>query len=137
MAGSMLAVHWVTFFLAVKISGVAVATLGFASFPAFITLCECVFFKEKISIGEWLILLLVTLGLVLVTPSFDLRDDATIGLAWAILSGLTFALFTLINRRAAARIPAQQVACWENLIVVVMRAEEHRSELQSQIRIPK
>src|SRR3546814_5434344 len=55
MAGSMLAVHWVTFFLAVKISGVAVATLGFASFPAFITLCECVFFKEKISIGEWLI----------------------------------------------------------------------------------
>src|SRR3546814_9258766 len=87
MAGSMLAVHWVTFFLAVKISGVAVATLGFASFPAFITLCECVFFKEKISIGEWLILLLVTLGLVLVTPSFDLQDDATIGLAWAILSG--------------------------------------------------
>src|SRR3546814_18536931 len=52
MAGSMLAVHWVTFFLAVKISGVAVATLGFASFPAFITLCECVFLKEKISIGE-------------------------------------------------------------------------------------
>src|SRR3546814_13970755 len=82
----MLAVHWVTFCLAVKISGVAVATLGFASFPAFITLCECVFFKEKISIGEWLILLLVTLGLVLVTPSFDLQDDATIGLAWAILS---------------------------------------------------
>src|SRR3546814_17655939 len=38
MAGSMLAVHWVTFFLAVTISGVAVATLGFASFPAFITL---------------------------------------------------------------------------------------------------
>src|SRR3546814_5939087 len=34
MAGSMLAVHWVTFFLAVKIRGVAVATLGFASFPA-------------------------------------------------------------------------------------------------------
>src|SRR3546814_19667919 len=65
-------------------------------------------------------LLLVTLGLVLVTPSFDLQDDATIGLAWAILSGLTFALFTLINRRAAARIPAQQVACWENLFVVVL-----------------
>lgn len=120
MAGFMLAVHWVTFFLAVKISGVAIATLGFASFPAFITLCECVFFKEKISMSEWLILLLVTLGLVLVTPSFDFQDDATLGLAWAILSGLTFALFTLINRRAASRIPAQQVACWENLFVALM-----------------
>ncbi len=119
-AGAMLAVHWVTFFIAVKTAGVAVATLGFASFPAFITLCECLFFKEKISVAEWLILTLVTLGLVLVTPSFDFQNDATVGLAWAILSGLSFAIFTLINRRAAAHIPAQQVACWENLIVALL-----------------
>lgn len=119
-AGAMLAVHWVTFFIGVKIAGVAVATLGFASFPAFITLCECLFFKEKISVAEWLILTLVTLGLVLVTPSFDFQDEATIGLAWAILSGLAFAIFTLINRRAAAHIPAQQVACWENLVVALL-----------------
>ncbi len=119
-AGAMLALHWVTFFIAVKIAGVAVATLGFASFPAFITLCECIFFKEKVSRAEWLILALVTLGLVLVTPSFDFRDEATVGLAWAILSGLAFAIFTLINRRAAAHIPAQQVACWENLVVALI-----------------
>jgi len=120
LAGAMLAIHWITFFIAVKISGVAIATLGFASFPAFITLCEWLVFKEKVSTHEWLILLLVSLGLVLVTPSFDFRDDATIGLAWAIASGLSFALFTLINRRAAARIPAQQVACWENAFVALL-----------------
>src|SRR5690606_10368655 len=52
-AGAMLAVHWITFFMAVKISGVAIATLGFASFPAFITVCEYALFKEKISRKEW------------------------------------------------------------------------------------
>ncbi len=119
-AGAMLAVHWITFFIAVKVAGVAIATLGFASFPAFITLCECIFFKEKISVREWLVLLLVTIGLVLVTPSFNFQDEATIGLGWAVLSGLSFALFTLINRRAAERIPAHQVACWENLVVAVL-----------------
>ncbi len=118
-AGAMLAIHWLTFFLAVKISGVAIATLGFASFPAFITLCECLFFKEKVSRSEWMILALVTLGLIMVTPSFDFRDEATIGLAWAVASGLAFAWFTLINRKAAAHLPAQQVACWENLFVVL------------------
>src|SRR3546814_11161122 len=120
MAGSMLAVHWVTFFLAVKISGVAVATLGFASFQAFITLCDCVFFTEKISIGEWLILLLVTLGLVLITPSFDLKADATIDVALAILSGLTSALFTLTNRCAAARHPSLTLACAETPFVLML-----------------
>jgi drug/metabolite transporter (DMT)-like permease len=119
-AGGMLALHWVTFFVAVKIAGVAVATLGFASFPAFITLCECFFFREKISLAEWLILTLVSVGLILVTPSFNFQDEATIGLAWAILSGLAFAVFTLINRRAAAHIPAQQVALWENLVVALL-----------------
>ncbi len=120
LAGAMLAIHWVTFFISVKISGVAVATLGFASFPAFITLCEYFIFKEKVSKAEWLILALVTLGLVLVTPSFSFNDQATIGLAWGIGSGLAFAIFTLINRRAAAHMPAQQVACWENLFVAVL-----------------
>lgn len=120
LAGAMLAIHWITFFIAVKISGVAIATLGFASFPAFITLCEWLIFREKVSTSEWLILLLVSLGLVLVTPSFDFQDDATIGLAWAIASGLSFALFTLTNRRAAAHIPAQQVACWENAVVALL-----------------
>jgi drug/metabolite transporter (DMT)-like permease len=119
-AGAMLAVHWITFFMAVKVAGVAIATLGFASFPAFITLCECICFKEKISLREWLVLLLVTTGLVLVTPSFNFQDEATIGLGWAVLSGLSFALFTLINRRAAKHIPAHQVACWENLVVAVL-----------------
>lgn len=119
-AGAMLTVHWVTFFIAVKVGGVALATLGFASFPAFITLGEHVVLKERASRQEWLILALVTLGLLLVTPSFDLADQATIGLAWAIISGFSFALFTLINRKAAQHLPAQHVACWENFFVVLL-----------------
>ena len=37
-AGLLLGGHWWAFFIAVKVSGVAVATLGFASFPAFTVL---------------------------------------------------------------------------------------------------
>lgn len=120
VAGTMLAIHWVTFFVAVKVGGVALATLGFATFPAFITLGERFIFKEHISAPEWIVLSLVTLGLVLVTPSFDISDQATVGLAWGISSGFSFALFTLINRRAASHLPAQQVACWENFFVLAL-----------------
>lgn len=119
-AGAMLAIHWVTFFIAVKVGGVALATLGFASFPAFITLGEHFVLKERASRDEWLILALVSIGLLLVTPSFDYTDQATVGLAWGVLSGFTFALFTLINRRVASRMPARNIACWENLIVLIL-----------------
>lgn len=120
MASIMLAIHWATFFVAVKVGGVAIATLGFASFPAFITLCEWAMLRERVTVSEWIILALVTFGLLLVTPSFDFQDQSTIGLAWAIASGFTFAMFTLINRRAAKHLSAQQVAWWENLFVALM-----------------
>ncbi|MCX5564476.1 DMT family transporter [Alcaligenes phenolicus] len=120
MASIMLAIHWATFFVAVKVGGVAIATLGFASFPAFITLCEWAVLRERVTVSEWIILALVTVGLLLVTPSFDFQDQSTIGLAWAIASGFTFAMFTLINRHAAKHLSAQQVAWWENLFVALM-----------------
>ena len=120
VAGIMLAIHWVTFFIAVKEGGVAIATLGFASFPAFITLSEWLLLRERIKREEWVILALVSTGLVLVTPSLDFDDRATVGLFWGVLSGLSFAWFTLVNRRIAARVSAYQVACWENLVVVLV-----------------
>ncbi|QEI08160.1 DMT family transporter [Pigmentiphaga aceris] len=119
-AGVMLAVHWATFFHAVKVGGIAIATLGFASFPAFITLFEIVVFRERVRASELLLLGLVTIGLVLVVPAFDWSDTGTIGLAWALLSGATFAVLALINRRAAAGIDAVQVAFWQNLLVLVL-----------------
>ncbi|MGB6242027.1 MAG: EamA family transporter [Castellaniella sp.] len=120
LAGALLAIHWTSFFVAVKIGGIAIATLGFASFPAFITLLEGLLFHERTQPSEWLVVGLVTLGLVLVTPSFDFRDQATIGLAWGVLSGLAFALFTLANRKAVSRMPGRELACWENLIVAAL-----------------
>ncbi|MBV6272310.1 DMT family transporter [Alcaligenaceae bacterium CGII-47] len=120
LAGALLTIHWITFFIAVKVSGIAIATLGFASFPAFITLFEGLIFKERSTRSEWLVVLLVSAGLVLVTPSFDLQDQNTTGLAWAILSGLSFALFTLANRKAVLHMAARELACWENLVVVIL-----------------
>lgn len=120
MAGILLTIHWITFFLAVKVGGIAIATLGFASFPAFITLFEGLIYKERATRGEWLVVLLVSVGLILVTPSFNLQDETTTGFAWAILSGLTFALFTLANRQAVMRMAAREVACWENFVVVIL-----------------
>ena len=119
-AGVLLAIHWTTFFVAVKVGGIAIATLGFASFPAFITLLEGFLFHERTRASEWAVVALVTAGLALVTPSFDFGDQATIGLGWAVASGLSFALFTLANRKAVGLLPARELACWENGVVALL-----------------
>jgi putative membrane protein len=119
-SGFLLAVHWITFFLAVKVGGVAVATLGFASFPAFIALLDVVLFRERIGRAEGTMLALVTLGLVLVTPSFDVGDQGTAGLLWGLASGLSFAGLAICNRRGNRGMDAIQVAFWQNLVVALL-----------------
>ncbi len=120
VSGLLLAVHWITFFLAVKVGGVAVATLGFASFPAFIALLDVVLFGERIGRAEGTMLSLVTLGLVLVTPSFDVGDQGTVGLLWGLASGLSFAGLAICNRRGSRGMDAIQVAFWQNLLVALL-----------------
>ena len=120
VSGLLLAVHWITFFLAVKVGGVAVATLGFASFPAFIALLDVVLFRERIGRAEGMMLSLVTLGLVLVTPSFDVGDQGTVGLLWGLASGLSFAGLAICNRRGSRGMDAIQVAFWQTILVALL-----------------
>ena len=122
VSGLMLAAHWITFFIAIKVGGVAVATLGFASFPAFITLLDMAVFRDRPRLAEALLLLLVTLGLILVTPSFEIANQGTVGLLWGIASGLSFALLAMTNRRATNGRNGVQVVFWQNATVALFMA---------------
>ncbi|MGY2378578.1 DMT family transporter [Pseudomonas sp. SDO524_S393] len=117
ISGVLLAAHWVTFFVAVKVAGVAVATLGFTAFPAFTVMLEGLIFRERIRANEVVLVALVSVGLVLVTPDFNLASEATGGLLWGIASGLLFSLLSLNNRASSGRIPAVQAALCQNLVV--------------------
>ena len=120
LGGLLLGSHWLAFFEAVKISGVAIATLGFASFPAFTVLLEGTLFRERTRPVEFLMVALVCLGLILVTPEFSLGSDATLGLLWAILSGLLFALLSLLNRASTHGLDPIQAALYQNVTVLVV-----------------
>lgn len=119
LSGLLLAGHWVSFFVSVKIAGVAIATLGFASFPAFTVILEGLIFRERIRANEIVLVVLVSVGLILVTPAFDLASQATTGLLWAVASGLLFSLLSLNNRANSGRVPAVQAAMWQNAVVAV------------------
>ena len=119
LSGLLLAAHWVSFFISVKVAGVAIATLGFASFPAFTVILEGLLFRERIRFNEIMLVTLVSVGLILVTPAFDLASQATEGLLWAIASGLTFSLLSLNNRANSGRVPAVQAALWQNAVVAL------------------
>jgi drug/metabolite transporter (DMT)-like permease len=120
VSGIVLALHWVTFFISVKVGGIAIATLGFASFPAFITLIEWGLLREAVTRAEWVRLWLVSLGLLMITPSIELSNLGTEGLLWGLLSGASFGVLAVLNRRYLSAVNAFAVAGLQNAVVFLV-----------------
>ncbi len=131
IASLILAGHWLTFFISVKAAGVAIATLGFASFPAFTTLFESLGFKERITVREIGLISVICLGLVLVCPSFDFGSASTRGFLWGIISGALLALLIVCNRITAVNIRPVQVALLQNGFICLLMLPFALGEIRS------
>ena len=118
--GALLALHWFAFFAAIEVAGVAIGLLGFASFPLFTLLFERALLGRRFDAAAGWTAVLVTAGLVLLTPSLRLSDPAVQGVAWGLVSGATFALLAVRNRRSRATRSATDIACGQNLWAAVM-----------------
>jgi drug/metabolite transporter (DMT)-like permease len=118
--GVVLAIHWIAFFEAVQVASVAIGLLGYASFPLFVLAFERVMLGRHWTASEAATAMLVVVGLVILVPSFD-PDDATLrGLAWGVLSGATFALLAVWNRRYVATHAPLAVALWQNAFAAIV-----------------
>ena len=120
ISGFLLALHWVTFFVSVKTAGVALATLGFSSFAAFITLIEWFTTRQQITRADWLRTLVVSGGLVVMIPTLNLADENTYGFVMGLLSGLSFAAMAVFNSRFLVGVNPIRVARNQNVIVLLL-----------------
>jgi drug/metabolite transporter (DMT)-like permease len=118
--GAVLAVHWIAFFQAIQIAGVAVGLLGFATFPGFVLLLEWSFLRRRTQPGEWVLAAIAMLGLILIVPNFQLSNNVTQGVLWGVLAGATFALLAVCNRALASRREPAEIAFWQNACAAVV-----------------
>jgi drug/metabolite transporter (DMT)-like permease len=117
--GAVLALHWVSFFAAIQVSSVAVGLLGYASFPLFVLILERVMLGRRWTGREGATALCVTAGLALLVPELSLANRVVQGLAWGLVSGFTFALLAVLNRRYVASRRAADIAFWQNLFAAL------------------
>lgn len=120
LLGIILAIHWTTFFHAIQISTVAVGLLAFSTFPVFVTFIEPYFFKEKLRRFDMLTAGSVVLGLILVIPSLDFKNNITQGAFWGTTSGFTFAVLSMLNRKYVSTYPSIVIAWYQNWIATLI-----------------
>lgn len=111
-AGLIIALHWLAFFGAIKISNVSV-TLAVMSTGAFFTsFLEPIFYKRKIIWYEVFFGLIVVGGLYLI---FNVETDYTLGIGLALCASFLGAMFSVINGKYTIQYSAAAVSYYELL----------------------
>lgn len=109
-AGGVIALHWVTFFYAIKISTVSLTLACMASGAFFAALLEPLFFKKKWVGYELLLGLVVVICLWLI---FDASPEYGVGMIVAIISAFLSALFAVINGILVAKTAPSVITLYE------------------------
>lgn len=119
ISGIILAFHWWSFLYSIQISTVAIGTITFSTFPLFITIIESIR-NQKISILELVSSLLIILGVFITIPEFSLSNDMFVGIIIGILSALSYALLTLMNRYFSIYYSSTTIALYEQSSATVI-----------------
>ena len=94
VSGVIIAVHWVTFFKAIKVSNVSVALVTMSTGAFFASLIEPIFFKRRIKALEIVLGLMVIGGLYII---FNFQSQYVMGIVYALISAFLSALFAVLN----------------------------------------
>ncbi|MEW7291319.1 DMT family transporter [Aquimarina sp. 2304DJ70-9] len=117
IAGVIIALHWITFFAAIKVSNVSI-TLAMLSTGAFFTsILEPIFYKRRLIWYELLFGMLVICGLYII---FNVEGDYVLGIIYALCSAFLSAIFSLINGKIAQQYNASMISFYELLCGVAV-----------------
>ncbi|QLE00357.1 DMT family transporter [Galbibacter sp. BG1] len=110
VAGITIALHWIFFFKAIKVSNVSV-TLATVSTGAFFTaILEPIFYKRKMIWYEIVFGLLVIAGLYII---FSVETSYFLGIILALIATLLSATFSLINGKLAKQYKPSIISFYE------------------------
>jgi drug/metabolite transporter (DMT)-like permease len=110
--GVIVAIHWIFFYEAIKVSNVSVTVACLSSATLFTAIIEPIVFKRKLYWYEALFGLIIMAGLFMI---FKVETQYKLGILYTLFSSFMASLFTVINGTFAKKYDAAKVSAYEML----------------------
>ncbi len=110
LAGITIALHWVTFFKAIKVSNVSIALATMSAGAFFTAILEPIWYKRKVIWYEIAFGVMVITGLLII---FKVETQYVDGIVLALISTFLSAVFSLINGKLVQQEKASVISFYE------------------------
>lgn len=120
MGGVFMALHWVTYFYALKLSNVGLGMLSLYTFPVIIALLEPIILKVKFQPIHVLFGVLILVGLYILTPEFDIESTQVKGILFGVFSAFCYAFRILILKKHATNYDGTVLMLYQVIIISIL-----------------
>ncbi len=114
--GVLLAVHWVTYFQAIRVSTVAIGTISLHTYPIITVLAEPFVNRTRLRAADAALALVVLAGIVVLVPEFSLVTAITRGVLWGVASAILFTIRNLVVRRFVQRYAGSTLMLYQTAV---------------------
>tara|TARA_R110001592_G_scaffold20901_5_gene84406 strand:- start:11431 stop:12336 length:906 start_codon:yes stop_codon:yes gene_type:complete len=112
LTGIIIALHWIAFFEAIKVSTISIALVTMSTGAFFTSLIEPLFFKRRIKTIEIFLGLLVVGGLYII---FNFETQYSLGILYALAASLLSAIFSVLNGLFVKKNDAEVISFYQLL----------------------
>lgn len=120
LGGIFMAVHWITYFYALKLSNVALGVLSLYTFPIFTAILEPVFLKIKFNARYIVLGIIVLIGLYVLTPDLDFKNSYVQGILIGLFSALCYAIRILIFKQYVDSYNGTVLMLFQTVVISVL-----------------
>ena len=112
IGGVLIALHWASFFYAIKISTISITLVTMSSSAIFVVFLEPIFSDKKIKYYELLLASIVIIGFIVI---FKVEQLYIKGILYALVSSFLLAIFSIYNSKLTIKHKAIHIAFYELL----------------------
>jgi len=118
--GSLLTIHWVTYFHSMQVSSIAIGIISLYTYPVMTVFLEPLFHGERPHFKDIVSAIVIFIGILLLVPEFTISNQTTQGVLWGVFSAFLFALRNIIQGRYFKHYSAKHTLMYQGLVVIIL-----------------
>lgn len=110
--GVIVALHWLFFYLAIKVSTASLAIICLSTATLHVAWLEPIVLKRKVLYSEFLLGIIIVAGILLITAQSTASNDL-LGIFYGLISALMAAMFSTFNAKMVQEETAASITLYE------------------------
>ena len=118
----LMGVHWITYFISLKLSNVAIGMLSVFTYPVITAFLEPLILKNKFKNSNFFLGLMVLIGIYFLVPDFSLDNDYFVAIGFGVFSALCYSIRNIYTKSKASEYEGSILMVYQLIIITILMA---------------